>query len=114
MRTRLRLGALLPLALLAGCFVGPHQLRRSVDDWDHDLYVNSPWWNATLWLVPVIPVSSLGATVLDFLITDPWHFWFDDAWDGSGTGFRHLPVEWPDGKVDSLFLDRSLWTRVDK
>ncbi len=100
--------------LLGGCLAGPHQLRRSVDDWDHKTYVNSPWWNAALWIVPVYPISHIGAMTLDFLITDPWAFWFDDAWDGAGTGFEHLPVEWTDGRVGSLLMDRALWTRVDK
>lgn len=115
MRNCSRFAAFLAMALLlGGCVVGPHQLRRSVDDWDQKLYVNSPWWNVTLWIVPVIPVFSLGAAVGDFCITDPYYFWFEDAWDGSGTGFRHLKVDWTDGRVDSLLMDRSEWTRSDK
>ena len=48
------------------------------------------------------------------LITDPYYFWFGDAWDGNGTGFRHLDVEFVGGSVDSLLIDRSGWTRSDK
>ena len=62
--------ALLSVALLAGCFAGPQQLRRSVDDWDHKNYVNSPWWSATLWAVPVIPVMYVGAFAGDFLVAN--------------------------------------------
>jgi hypothetical protein len=32
------------------------------------LSVNSPWWSATLWLVPVIPVAYVGAFVGDFRV----------------------------------------------
>lgn len=103
-----------PVLLLVGCLAGPHQLRRSVDDWEQRSYVNSPWWNVALWTVPVFPVSYLSALVLDTLITDPWSFWFDDAWDGNGTGFQHLPIDWTDGHMDSLLMDRSKWTRVEK
>ncbi|MCB9878860.1 MAG: hypothetical protein H6835_14795 [Planctomycetes bacterium] len=115
MAHRLLRSACLALLTLpfAGCFVGPHQLRRSVDDWDQKLYVNNPWLDAGLWLIPLIPVSTLGATVIDFLITDPYTFWFDDAWDLKGTGFRHARIEWTDGKADSMLRDFSDWTRSD-
>ena len=115
MRFTLRSATTIALTLvLGGCLAGPHQLRRSVDDWDHSLYVNSPWWNAALWVLPVFPVSHTLAMVGDFLVTDPWAFWFDDAWDGAGTGFEHLQVESTDGHMDSLFIDRALWTRIDR
>jgi hypothetical protein len=94
--------------------VGPHQLRRTVDDWDHALYVNSPWACAALWLVPVIPVGEVLARVGDFLVTDPWCFWFGDAWDGAGTGYRHAPVQATDGSVGSLLLPREDWTRKER
>jgi hypothetical protein len=100
--------------MLAGCAAGPHQLRRSVDDLDHKLYVNSPIWNGLLWIVPVLPVLSAGAMVGDFLVTDPWAFWFHDVWDGQGTGYEHLPVQTVDGKMGSLLLDRGHWTRVER
>lgn len=115
MRSPLRLLACFAaLALLSSCFVGPHQLRRTVDDWDHKVYVNSPWWNAALWIVPVIPAATALAIVGDFLVTDPWAFWCEDAWDGAGTGFEHARVDWADGRMESLLLDRSGWTRVTK
>ncbi|MFK7740842.1 MAG: hypothetical protein AB8H80_11020 [Planctomycetota bacterium] len=105
---------LLAATVLGSCAAGPHQLRRSVDDWDHKIYVNSPWLNAAMWVVPVYPVMLVGAMVGDFLVTDPYHFWLDDAWDGNGTGYVHLEVEHPDGWVDSLMMDRSGWQRVEK
>ena len=115
MRKPLRIVATAVVLLMPGsCLAGPHQLRRSVDDWDHETYVNSPLLNAALWIVPVIPAMTAGAMALDFLVTDPLRFWFDDLWDGNGTGFRHHEVSWPDGKVDSLLIPRSGWNRVDR
>lgn len=117
MRSRPRSSRLATAAaalLLASCAAGPHQLRRSVDDWDRKVYVNSPWLSAALWVVPVYPTMYMGAWVGDFLISDAYHFWFDDAWDGNGTGFEHLEVESPDGWVESLLSERSGWQRVEK
>jgi len=112
MRSPLRIGIATVLSLLlGGCAAGPHQLRRSVDDWDQKIYVNSPWLNAAMWLVPVYPVMHVGAMVIDFTVTDPYYFWFDDAWDGNGTGFKHLDIEYTDGWVDSMLADRAGWTR---
>ena len=76
--------------------------------------INSPRWNGVLWIVPVIPVATFGAWTLDTLITDPWAFWFGDVWDNAGTGFEHLPVEWPDGRMESLWRDRSGWLRHNR
>lgn len=112
--TSLATGLLLSTLALTSCAAGPHQLRRSVDDWDQKTYVNSPWLNAAMWVVPVYPALHAGALVGDFLITDPYHFWLDDAWDGNGTGFVHLDIECPDGFVESLLADRSGWQRVAK
>ncbi|MCK5941070.1 MAG: hypothetical protein KAI24_03795 [Planctomycetes bacterium] len=115
MRNSMRIGVTAVLCTLLGaCASGPHQLRRSVDDWDHQVYVNSPWLNAAMWVVPIYPTCHAVALVLDFAITDPWYFWCEDAWDGSGTGFQHLDVEWTDGHVDSLLSDRSGWTRTER
>ncbi len=115
MRKTSRVAAVGLLSLALGaCAAGPHQLRRSVDDFDHRTYVNSPWLNVALWTVPVIPTCLIGATALDFAVTDPYFFWFGDAWDGNGTGFQHLDVEWPDGRVDSLLLDRSGLMRYER
>jgi hypothetical protein len=115
MRIRPRaIAVMASVAFLTSCAAGPHQVRRSLDDLDQKIYVNSPWWSAALWVIPVIPVGMAGSFVLDFLITDPWAFWFDDAWDGNGTGFEHAKVEWVDGRMGSLLLDRSGWTRIEK
>jgi len=115
MRTRTCLVTfLIATTTLSGCVVGPQQLRRTVDDFDQQTYVNSPWLDAALWIVPVIPVCTAGATAIDFLVTNPYHFWFEDAWDGNGTGYRHLDVEFVDGSVGSLLEDRAGWTRSQK
>ena len=109
------LGALLACTLLlSSCFAGPHQLRRSLDDWDNRNYVNSPWWAATLWLTGVMPITYTVAVLGDLFVTDPWAFWLDDAWDGAGTGFEHAPVQWTDGRMASLLFDRAGWTRVER
>lgn len=98
---------------LASCFVGPHQLRHSVDDWDQRLYVESPWLDAGLWIVPVIPTLTLLAGAADFLVVDPYFFWGSDAWDGNGTGFEPAPTE-PDKWTESLMSDRSRWLRIER
>ena len=109
----LALGALATLSLTS-CSAGPHQLRRSVDDWDHKLYVNSPWLDGVLWFIPVIPLAAFVGMVGDFFITDAYSFWFHDAWDGKGTGYEHLKVDAPDGKMGSLLMDGSSWLQVKK
>jgi hypothetical protein len=111
MRSRLALPFLLA-ATLGSCFAGPHQLGRSVDDWDHSLYVQSPWLDASLWFVPVFPVTKLVAMVSDFFVTDAVAFWFGDAWDCAGTGYEWLPVEPTDGYVESLLRPRARWISV--
>jgi len=35
--------ALLAITTFAACLAGPHQLNRTVDDWDAKTYVDSPW-----------------------------------------------------------------------
>ena len=101
----------LAIALLASCCffgscaAGPHQLRRSVDDWDHKMYVNSPWIDAVLWVIPVMPLAFFGAGIGDFFVTDAYAFWFKDAWDGKGTGYSHLAVTPTDGQMKSLLSD---------
>lgn len=115
MRNTRRIGVALTVCILLGsCAAGPHQLRRTVDDWDHQVYVNSPWVNAAMWVVPVYPALLLGATAVDFAVVDPYYFWLDDVWDNNGTGFEHHHVEWTNGHVDSLLTDRSGWLRKER
>ena len=111
-RRLLVLAALAATTTLGGCLAGPHQLRRSVDDWDHKQYVDTPRWNGILWIVPVWPALTAAAFAFDFLVTDPYAFWCGDLWDGHGTGFEHKPVEWTDGRMQSLMIDSTRWTRV--
>ena len=111
MRTRHALPFLLA-ATLGSCFSGPHQLGRTVEDWDHQLYVDSPWLNAGLWVIPVIPVTKLLAWTGDFLVTDAVEFWCGDAWDCAGTSYEWLNVEATDGYVESLLRPRSRWLPV--
>ena len=113
MRSRLALPLLLA-ATMPCCLAGPHQLQRTVDDWDHQLYVQNAWLDAGLWVIPVVPVTKLLALVGDFLLTDAVTFWLDDAWDEAGTGYQWLPVEATNGYVESLLRPRSGWTRSDR
>jgi hypothetical protein len=109
----LALGTVATLSMTS-CSAGPHQLRRSVDDWDHKTYVNSPWLDGVLWFIPVIPLATIVAAFGDFFITDAYAFWFHDAWDGKGTGYEHLKVDATDGKMGSLLMDGSSWLQVKK
>ena len=113
MRKLLIAAAMLAALTLSGCLAGPHQLRRSVDDWDHRTYVESPWLDAALWVVPVFPLSYLGAVLADFFVVDAYAFWFRDAWDGRGTGFRHLDVAATDGVMQSLLIDDGVLLEVE-
>lgn len=98
---------------LSSCLAGPHQLRRTVDDWDHKMYVNSPWIDAVMWVIPVWQIMGFGATIGDFLIGDAYAFWFKDAWDGKGTGFEHYKVDATDGKMSSLLNDGAGWLKIN-
>lgn len=99
---------------LTSCVVGPQQLGRTVDDWDHKTYVNSPWLDAVLWIVPVIPLCHFGASIGDFFVGNAYAFWFHDAWDGKGTGFKHADVAPTDGQVGSLLSEGSGYMKVMK
>ena len=99
---------------MTSCAAGPHQLKRTVDDWDHKTYVNSPWLNAVLWIVPVMPLAHFGAGIGDFFIGDAYAFWFKDAWDGKGTGYKHLMVEPTDGQMGSLLAEGSGWLKIQE
>ncbi|MBP8299907.1 MAG: hypothetical protein KA020_06095 [Planctomycetes bacterium] len=98
---------------LTSCLAGPHQLRRSVDDWDQKMYVNSPWLDAVLWVVPVFQICGFGASIGDFFVGDAYAFWFHDAWDGKGTGFKHAETAPTDGYVNS-FLGEGGFMKVSK
>lgn len=101
-------------ALLPSCLAGPHQLCRTVDDWDQKNYIASPWLNAALWVIPVFPICHFGAGVADFFVTDAYAFWFKDAWDNNGTGFEHYKQTWTDGRMKSLLMSDSGFIRIDK
>lgn len=112
----------LALCLIAGvgltsCYAGPHQLRRTVDDWDQKMYVDSPWLNAVLWVVPVFPVLDFAAGIGDFFVTDAYAFWFKDAWDGKGTAFQHYQVQPASGEdggtMKSLLMDDGKFLKIE-
>ena len=95
------------------CLAGPHQLRRSVDDWESKLYTESPWVAAALNVIPVIPLAFFGAQIGDFFVTDGYHFWFKDAWDGKGTGFEHQQFLGEDGHMKSMLVGTGSWMKVE-
>ena len=97
---------------LTGCLAGPHQLKRTVADWDQEMYVKSPWINAVLWIVPVYPLLNFGAGIGDFFIGDAYSFWIKDAWDGKGTGFKHYEPTPTDGQMYSLLLDDGEFLKI--
>ncbi len=101
-------------ALLSSCLAGPHQLTRTVDDWDRKLYVGSPRFNAVLHALPVIPLAKAGAMLADFFVTDAIAFWGHDLWDNRGTGFVHYEVDGDDGTVSSLLYEGAGWLRVNR
>lgn len=97
---------------LSSCVAGPHQLGRTIDDWDQQQYVNSPWFSALL-SVTLVPLCRAGALVGDCLVGNPYAFWFHDAWTGSGTGFRHAEIKPTDGQVSSLLNEGSGFLKKD-
>ncbi|RMH05160.1 MAG: hypothetical protein D6702_01195 [Planctomycetota bacterium] len=105
MKKILLLVAVMAALLLPSCAAGPHQLQRTVDDWDHELYVDSPLLNGVLYVIPVIPIAKYAAAIGDFLIVDAYSFWIEDLWDGKGTGFQHYEVTPTDGQLGSLLID---------
>ncbi|MCA8974542.1 MAG: hypothetical protein KDC98_07455 [Planctomycetes bacterium] len=107
------LAAVVTALSFTSCAAGPHQLMRTVDDWDQKTYINSPWLNAAMWVVPVIPLLHFGAGVGDFFVGDAYHFWFKDAWDMKGTGFKHADQVPTDGQVGSLIGDGSFLKVMD-
>jgi hypothetical protein len=98
----------LPLLMaltLSSCAAGPHQLRRTVDDWDQKMYIENPWIDGVLWFIPVIPIAGYLGSIGDFFTGDLYAFWFKDAWDGKGTGFKHFNPTATDGSMSSLLND---------
>ena len=76
------------------------------------MYVKQPWVDAILWVVPVFPILNFGALIGDFFVVDAYAFWFKDAWDGKGTGFRHAEVEATDGAMNSLLMDDGTFLEI--
>ncbi len=104
----------LGLALvLGGCLAGPHQLRRTVDDFDQKLYVDSPIIDGILWFpIPAFYIGYWGASIGDFFL-DGYHFWIEDVWANEGKGFKHID---PQGSkiVYSLMRDESKFAQVSE
>ena len=94
----------LGLALvLGGCLAGPHQLRRSLDDFDQKLYVDSPIIDGILWFpIPAFGIANYVAWIGDFFI-DGYHFWINDVWANEGAGFVHIE---PQGNKQVYSLTR--------
>ena len=91
---------------ITGCLAGPHQLTRTVDDWDHKNYVESPWMNGILNGFAVVPLAKMIAGFGDMLTGDLYAFWFRDAWSGKGgAGFNHAEVTHTDGAMSSMISD---------
>jgi hypothetical protein len=101
-------------ASLTSCVSGPHQLARTVDDLDQKSYINSPWINAVLHIVPAFPLAKFGAAVGDFFVTDAYSFWFKDAWDNKGTGFEHFKQTYTDGKMHSMLSSDGGFLKIMK
>lgn len=102
MKTKIALGAL--ALALTSCLAGPKQLSRSLDNFDQKLYVENPWIDSLLWVVPVMPLGFYGAMFGDFFING-YYFWVKDAWDMKGTGFKYYQPEATDGTMESLLYD---------
>ena len=96
---------LLAACALSSCAAGPHQLQRSVDDWDQKMYIQSPWIDGVLWFIPVIPIASGLASIGDFFTDNLIAFWVHDAWDNKGTAFKHYNPTPTDGSMSSLLND---------
>ena len=112
-----KLATVLALAFalsIPACRSGPSQLVRSVDDWDNQLYVQSPWLDSILHVVPVIPLVKWGVSWVDVLVLNPIAFWTNDAWDSKGTGYMHKNPEYTDGYVRGVFVDDGGILRVER
>jgi hypothetical protein len=96
---------------LSSCLAGPKQLTRSLDNWDQKLYIDNPWIDGILWVVPVFPLAYYGASFGDFFING-YYFWVKDAWDMKGTGFKYYQPEATDGTMESLLYDDAKFCEV--
>jgi hypothetical protein len=114
MKKTLLLLALVAVFSLSGCLAGPHQTKRTVDDWDRDMYIDNPLLNGVLWVVPVFPLAYFGASIVDFFAVDAYHFWIKDLWDGKGTGFEHSEMSAEDGYLQSLLIDDAKFFEMKK
>lgn len=97
---------------LPSCLAGPHQMSRTVDDWEQELYVKSPWMGALSY--PVVALVKGVARVGDIFIGDAIAFWLDDAWDSEGTGFMHYQPEFKNGYVKSMLFEDDGFGKVFK
>ena len=97
---------------LSSCYAGPHQLSRTVDDWDQKMYVENPLLNGVLWFIPVFPLCTYGASIADFFVTDAYAFWFKDVWDGKGTAYTHYKTTPTDGSMSSLLNDDAKFLEI--
>ncbi len=105
------LGLVLAVSL-SSCVAGPKQLARTVDDWDGKMYVENPWMDAVLNVIPVIPLAGAIGGFVDFFSDNLVAFWMHDAWDGKGTAFKHFEVTPTDGAAHSLLLDDGKFMEV--
>jgi hypothetical protein len=112
MKTSLCTLALGMTLLLSACASGPHQLARTVDDYDQKSYIENPWLNGVLHFIPVIPIAMLIGQIGDFFIGDAYAFWFKDAWDMKGTAYTHFNPTPTDGSMSSLLLDDGKWLEI--
>lgn len=97
---------------LGACAAGPQQLSRSVDDYDQKLYIQNPWLDGILYVIPVIPLAKYVAAIGDFFIGNAYAFWFKDAWDMKGTAYTHFNPTPTDGSMSSLLLDDGKWLEI--
>jgi len=91
---------LLPIALviISACSAGPSKLSRQFDDYRNQKYVDSSWGATVLTdVLPVYPIVSLGAALVDGIILNPIQFWGTDAWQQNGQGFIHTNPTIPEG-----------------
>lgn len=83
---------LLAALSLGSCLAGPQYFRRSLDDLDQKVYVNSPIVDGILWVIPVFPIGYYLSYFVDFFVNG-YAFWIKDVWSGEGTGFVHADIE---------------------